>query len=364
MSKIMRRLGAVLGAVTLLGSMAACSPAAAPDYTLVRYEYETNGKRSFDKCVQPSTLGDVLANDEIFALPVSLRTWNIRPQGQGGDSNTPVYTGTKPQPATKDRPAQPGPEVSVFAKTEFYLNTSCKEQKPDGSLVTPDDSAKSPIVRFWEATGRRYGVASDGETGFSQDGWNNMLQATLVPAMEKAVRSSSRNFDGDDLDSNTNNVWSLMERQMGATFSAELNASVGGGDYFCGPTYKRNADGSAAVVSWTEPVPDPNKPGAYIDQPKKGICPPVRISITDVNFKDERIAAARIESYAQDQRNQAALSKAEADKQVASLAKDPNVMRLKEMENERAIAEACAKPGANCTLIQGVGGGVNVNAGK
>lgn len=382
MNRTAKRLGIFFGGAALLTALAACSPSAAPDYILVRYEKAVNGPAKFQKCIQPSTKGDALTNDQTFALPVSLRTWNIRPEGQGGDSAAAVQTGTRPQAATADTPAQVGPEVKVYTKTEFFLNTACKQQDQAGKIVDavnsdgavikgegdkPDpkaDSARSPIARFWEATGRRYEVASDGTDGFDDSKWTDMLQATLVPAMEKAVRSSSRLYDADDLDANTDNVWATMEKQMGITFSAELNASVGGGDYFCGPSYKRNSDGTAAVVDWTEPQADPAKPGQFIDVAKKGTCPPVRITITDVVFADPKIAEARAESYAQDQRNNAALNKAKADKQIADLAKDPNVLRIREMENERAIAEACSRPGANCTLIQGVGPGVNVNAGK
>jgi hypothetical protein len=374
MNRIVKRGLALVGAVVVLGGMAACSTTAAPDYVLIRYEKGVNGGLKFESCLQPSQKGDAAVNDQTFALPVSLRTWNIRPEGQGGDSSNAVQTGTLPQPATETQPSQVGPEVKVFTKTEFFLNTACKQQDKEGEIVhavDPEgkkkedaaaDSAQAPLARFWEATGRRYDVATDGESGFSEDNWVKMLQATLVPAMEKAVRSSSRLYDADDLDANTGNVWATMEKQMGVTFSAELNASVGGGDYFCGPTYRRNSDGTAAVVDWTEPVVD--AAGKITEKAMKGTCPPVRITITDVVFAQEGIANARAEAYAQDQRNNAALSKAKADKAIADLSRDPNVMRIREMENERAIAEACARAGANCTLIQGVGPGVNVNAGK
>lgn len=365
MNRHVKRGVAVLAGVTLLGSMVACSTTAAPDYVLVRYDKGVNGGLKFKNCLQPSQKGDAAVNDQTFALPVSLRTWNIRPEGQGGDSSNAVQTGTLPQKATATTSAQPGPEVKVYTKTEFFLNTACKEQDKDGKILGDGkDSANSPVARFWEATGRRYKVAEDGEDGFSEENWVTMLQSTLVPAMEKAARSSSRNFDPDDLDANTGGVWTLMEKQMGPTFSAELNASVGGGDYFCGPSYKRNPDGSAAVVTWTVPEADPDKPGQYIEKPQSGTCPPVRISITDVVFADPAIAAARAKNYAAEQEANANLTKARSDKAVADLAKDPNVMRLREMENERAIAEACARSGANCTLIQGVGPGVNVNAGR
>lgn len=373
MRVISRGLAALGAAAVLLTGLTGCSTTAAPDQVLIRYEKGATGGLAFEKCLQPSQKGEGAINDQTFALPVSLRTWNIRPEGQGGDSTNAVQTGTLPQPAANGKPAQVGPEVKVYTKTEFFLNTACKQQDKDGKIVPavdakgvkkddPNaDSAQAPLPRFWEATGRRYEVASDSEDGFSEENWVNMLQATLVPAMEKAVRSSSRLYDADDLDANTNNVWAVMEKQMGVTFSSELNASVGGGDYFCGPTYKRNSDGTAAVVDWTEPVIEGGK---LVEKPMKGTCPPVRITITDVVFADPGITSARSEAYAQDQRNNAALSKARADKEIAELAKDPNVMRLKEMENERAIAEFCTRQGANCTLIQGVGGQVNVNAGK
>jgi hypothetical protein len=366
---ILKRGLAVVGAGALLAGLAACSTTAAPDYVLVRYEKGVNGGLAFESCLQPSQKGDAAVNDQTFALPVSLRTWNIRPEGQGGDSANAVQTGTKPQPATETASAQPGPEVKVFTKTEFFLNTSCKEQDKDGKVIAEGkDSPKSPVARFWEATGRRYEVATDGESGFSEDNWVNMLQSTLVPAMEKAVRASSRNFDADQLDANEGNVWALMEKQMGATFAEELNASVGGGDYFCGPTYRRNGDGSAALVEWTVPTPDPAKPGQYIEAPAKGTCPPVRISITDVVFADPKIAEARAKNYAAEQEANANLTKARSDKAVADLAKDPNVMKLREQQNALDLerertrqVELCSKTTGAVCIVGGGNTGVNIN---
>lgn len=365
--KIFRVAGLIAVGVLATSSLAACGTPAAPDYLLVRYDKKVNGGGlSFKQCVQPSKKAGSTYNDQNFAMPVSLRTWNIRPEG--GDTATPVQTGTKRRsvPGDKVGATQPGPDVNVYTKTEFYLNTDCGKANAEG-LSTDKNS---PIVRFWENTGRRYGVAGEGESAFSDEGWKRMLLNTLVPAEEKAVRSSSRNFDADDLDGNTSGVWAQMEQQMANAFIAELQASIGGGDYFCGPQYRRDpVTGQPMIVTWNETAPDPSKPGQFIQVPKSGTCPPVRISITDVSFSDSGVAAARAKVSAAQLNKQAADIDAQSKVDVANKLKEAGAEGaavqaqqndlLKEQEHTKQV-EACAK-NPNCTVIVG-NAGVNVGA--
>ena len=361
-------VGALLG-----GSAVACSTAAdQPDYLLVRYSKEVGGGISFKECVQPSRKTGTTWNDQNFVLPISLRTWNVRPEG--GDSDKPVQTGTKRTvvPGSKTNETRPGPDVKVYTKTEFYLNTDCGKATEGKST-----DKNSPVVRFWENTGRRYTVATDGTApdggedggGFNAVGWNNMLINTLVTASEKAVRSASRNYDADDLDSNVGGVWQQMEQQMSKDFVTELNASIGGGDYFCGPQYRRDAaTGVATKVAWTEQVPDPAKPGSFVPQEKSGTCPPVRISITDVVFADAGTAAARANVSAAELNRQAdsinsqskvdtANKLKEAGAEGAEVQRQQTQLQL-EQERTKQVQACAANP--NCTVVVGGGSGVIV----
>ena len=345
-----RGLRVAAAGAAVVAVLGACATTAGPDEVVAQYAIGVNGGNTFKECIQPNTKGDGTVNDENYVLPVTLGTWNIRPDGQGGDSSTPITSGTLPKKV--EGTTQAGPEVDVYTKTEFYLNTDCGKKDAAGNFT----DVNAPLIQWWEKTGRRFYRANpDG------DWWRDMLLNTLVPAVEKSVRQGARGYDADVLDAGTDNSWARMEAQLAPMFETELTTAMGGANYFCGAQYARNSDGSIRTVRWQETA---LKAGQVVTAEKGGPCPPVRISILDVKMHDLAITAARNGAYVAEQESKARLTKARADKQVADLAQDPNVMRLREMENERAIAEACAR-GSGCTLIQGVNpGGVNVTAGK
>lgn len=337
------RITAAALVAVLAAPLAGCSTRAGADEIYLYYASGAGDDKKFVECIEPGTAGSYPLDDEIFALPTSLRTWNIRPQG--GDTDQPVKSGSKPVGN------QPGPEVVIYATADFYLNTDCKAGKD------------SPVVKFWENTGRRYGVSTDGEGGFKDDAWKTVLLNTLVPAEEKALREQTRNYTADELDANLGGVWGRMEKQLGALFNAELRAKVGG-DYFCGTGYGRGGD-----VEWTEWVPDGvDEQGVakVREEKRKGACPPVRISITDVNFADAGIAASRAAVFKAEQDAKAKLIAAQAEldqsRILGEAAKNESYLKLKQIEAELEAAKACAS-NPNCTLVVGASG-VTVNTGK
>jgi hypothetical protein len=313
----MSRLAAAFAAVALILGVAGCSTRPPADEVYLFYKDGSVDKKAFQECVEPNGKGPWQANNKVFALPTSLRTWNIRPAG--GDTDQAIKSSSKP-----GSNGQPGPEVLVYATAEFYLNTHCGADAKD---------KESPVVRFWEQTGRRYKV-SEGDATFSEEGWRTMLLNTLVPAEEKAIREVTRNYSADELDANLGGVWKRMEQELGTTFLAELKAKTGG-DYFCGPGYDRAR-------------PD---------------CPPIRISITDVNFVDQGIAEARARVFKAEQDAKAALIAAQSQVDVANklsqAGRDAGYIRIKELEAQLEAAKACAS-NPNCTLIVGASAGVNV----
>jgi len=248
----------------------------------------------------------------------------------------------------------------VYATADFYLNSDCKA------------GAKSPIVRFWESTGRRYGISADGEDGFNQGNFNRMLLNTLVPAEETALRQETRKFGADVLNDNIGNVWTTMERNLAPTFQRTLEDKLGG-KYFCGTGFAGGAE-----VEWTEwqavtedeegsaPALDASGQPVYREVKKKGSCPPVRITITDVNFKDPKIADARARAYAAEQDANAKRIEAQGEADRAAILEgvgnSPGYVRLQEIEAQKQAAEAC-KVSKNCTVIIGDPGNTSLPVG-
>lgn len=349
-NRFVRVAGAVALAVSLAATTAACATRAPSDQIVLYYKSGAGDDKKFGECIKPGKSGSYPVDDEIYYLPTSLRTWNLRPSG--GDSDQPIRSGTKP------KGDQPGPEVAIWATADFFLNTDCRA------------GASSPIVKFWENTGRRYGVSKDGEEKFDEGAWKRMLVNTLAAAEEKALRTLTRAYDADALDANTGGVWADIERRMSATFQNELRAKVGG-DYFCGTGYNGGND-----VDWVELVDDGvDEQGLpkVKEEKRRGACPPVRITISDIGFADPGIAAARAKVFEAEQNAKAALIAAQSQVDVANklalAGKDPGYVRLRELEVQLAIADKnleaareCAK-NPNCTVVVTTGGsGVNVTA--
>lgn len=339
--------------LVLAGTQVGCS-AERTESNEIKLVYKSGygDDRVFDRCIAPSTAGDWIADNDVFVLPTGKRSWNIAPSPDA-DEDQPIVSGTVPKTDPDSGESRPGPTVDVWLTTDFYLNWDCGFDQTK-SLTGQKGSKDSPVVTFFNRTGRSAEMSSnDGD--FDEGKWKTMLRTTLAKVEIDVIQAETRKYDADDLDANIGDVYTRMEAAMGPAFQKALNAKMNG-DYFCGVEY----DGGK-TVEWVERTVD--AAGKLVESEKAGTCPPVRIDITSIDLHDPAIRDARVQTYVQEQQAKAAGVKAKSDKAVADLAKDPNVMRLKEMENQRAIAEACAR-GANCTLIQGVGGGVNVTAGR
>lgn len=330
-----------LGLVAIVGSTtAACSTRADADEIILYYAAGAGDNKEFKECIKPGQAGSYPIDDEIYSLPTSQRTWNVRPDG--GDSKIPITSGSKPS-----GDGQPGPSVSIFATADFYLNVDCSNKKA------------SPIVQFWERTGRRYGIATDGENGFDNKKWITMLLNTLVPAEEKALREQTMRYLADDMDANIGAVWSKIEAQLGTTFMTELKAKLGG-EFFCGTGYA-----GGRKTTWEEPILNAdgtvvvNTDGTTKTRKVEGTCPPIHISISDINFTDPGIAEARNKVYKAKSEAEAAMIAARAEVAKAGLlstaANDPAYLRLKEIEARLEAAKACAA-NPNCTMIVGADG--------
>lgn len=351
-----RIAGIVLAVIGVMIAAVGCSTRAPADSIVLYYQSGAGDDRRFVECIEPGTSGKYPVDDEVFALPTSLRTWNIRPDG--GDTNVPINSGSKPSQAigTDGKPTgatQAGPEVNIWATADFYINTDCA------------GGESSPVVQFWQKTGRRYGISADGEDGFDVGRFIGMLKNTLAPAEEAAIRQQTRLYLADDMDANVNDVWTIMSRQLGPVFNAQLREKVGG-DYFCGPGFVRGQD-----VDWVEYVADgvdANGLPRFKEDRKRGKCPPVRITITDVGFANPDIARARAAVYTAEQEAKAKVTAARAELDAANIlgqaASNEAYLRAKALDAQLKAAEAC-RANPNCTvIIDGSGAGVGLTVGR
>ncbi len=346
----MRLLRGIATASIAIGTLAAgagCSTRAGYDEVILYYGAGAGDNNAFVQCINPGKAGTYPLDDQVYSIPTSLRTWNIR--RQGGDTDKPIESGTRP-----GVDGQPGPHVVTFASADFYINTDCRA------------GANSPVVKFWETLGRRYDISADGGDGFDQKAFVKLLLNTIVPAQEKSLAEGTRFYTADDLDANTHGERGELERRMAPLFAAELRAKLGG-DFFCGIGYQRGAD-----VEWTEWVADGTEADGrpkVREEKRKGSCPPVRISITDIDYADVGIAQARANVYKAEQEAKAKLIAAQAELEQARIlgqaASNEAYLRYKQIQAQLAAADAC-KANPNCTvIIDGTGNaGVTVGTAK
>lgn len=343
-----RKVTAGFIAFATVASLVACTGVKPePDSIILYYKAGSGDDKVFQQCVPGGTTGPWAADNNVYELPRNLRTWNIREDG-AGDSKDPIRSAS----------STPGAEIAIYTSADFYLNTYCGADNKDKN---------SPIVQFWEQTGRRKwngkSIADDGEGKFNEDAWRAMLQNTLVTVQEKVLRAESRKYTPEALDGNLEGVWQKMEQQLGVSFQKEMNAKVGG-DYFCGAGYKNGEE-----VRWMEWVPDglddKGNP-KFKEEEKRGTCPPIRISINDVNMANPEFAAARLRVLVAEQTAKAALIDAQSKVDVANKLKEAGnpevVLEIERLKTELAMAQACAS-NPNCTLIMG-GSDVTVTPGK
>lgn len=330
MKKSLRLVGLFAVGALAVGA-AGCSTKPEPDEIKLYYRGGPTEVKKFDNCIEPNTKGDAEYNNTIVTLPTSQRTWNIAKNG--GDTNTPIESPTAQitteDPTTKVKSTTPGPLVHVYMKTDFFLNTNCGD---DGGIVR----------KFWENLGRRYKVNL--EESNQVENWKNMMLQTIVPALDRSVRATTRQFTADQLVYDLDSTWTNMANKIGESFQKELKAIVGD-DYFCGVTYQRG-----------------------------GECPKLNPSIIDIDFANQELQKSRDNVLKAQQDALAQLTAARAKvaeaNELAKVSRNPQYLEFEKLERELEIAklnlqaaQACAT-NPNCTLIVGVNGNVNVGAGN
>lgn len=326
---VTKRLCAImLGALLLAGTAACATVPPSPDVMGLHYSIGEVDGYKFNKCVPSGTNGDSLVNDEIYWLPVNLRTWVIDDMPDPTDPNkSAIAPGadsanvtTVPAKPEKDQPS--GVQVKVSTKTSFYLNTFC-------------DASGGVAREFWEKLGRKHGADT-------AEGWRKMLEAEFVTILAAAIKDVVRNYPADDFVANKDGIHTTIQTEVSKQLAAEFSR-VTGGKFFCGPTFNRT----------------------------KQDCPDLEVRITGAELADRALQAARNEKQKQVELAAAALAKAEGESkalleeargkknaaaEIAALYNNPGWVKLQEtILKTQALIEAC-KAAKECKLIVGPDG--------
>ena len=315
-----RSLKATALAVVLALGLSACATTVDPDFVGLYYAQGQSDGNHFDHCVDPGT-SETEWNNSIIFLPRSVRAWNIAPNSN--DQKNPITVASKPQ---EGQPS--GVQVNVWAIANMTLNTDCGKDNKGGV-----------VNQFWESIGRRYKADTT-------EGWKNMMEVTVVPALTTAIRNTSRGYTADDLVANKDGILNEVQQQVSVLFASELER-LAGGKYFCGPDFKGS-----------------------------GACTPVQISVVDVDYSDPGIQDAR--NNKQKALEQAAAQLAEAQgtanakiaaaegdvkaaNAVRSLYNNPAWVKLQLAQKQLEVAQACAAS-PKCTMVMDASGNLQIHA--
>ena len=305
-----------MAAVAALFAMSACSTVAPNDEVGLYYMQGPSDGDQFKKCIDPGKTGAPEWNNQMVLLPTSVRTWVISPE-PGADSKDLITVSAKPE---EGQPS--GVQVNVWTKTNFKLNTYCDKE---GGVAR----------QFWETLGHRY----DANT---VEGWDRMLLAEFVPTQQKIIADVVRQYSADDLVANKNGIRAQAQTDVGTQLATEFNR-ITGGPFFCGPSFNR----------------------------LHSECPPLVLSIINVEFSDPGIQQARNEKQKAIELGAAKVAAAEAEARatvaeaegkanaaakLAALYNNPGWVALqKQLASTNALIEAC-KVAKECRLIVGADG--------
>lgn len=307
-----RRLprGVVLGvaAAVVAAGATGCTTTPQPDEIVLHYHGGPFEGNNFDRVILPGTsAGNWNVADTRVFLPTNLRTWNVAPGS--ADQDVPFVA-----------PSADNVPVAVWLQVNMLLNTN----HDDGG----DDFEGGTLREFWEVIGKRYDANTD-------EGWREMMLVTVVPALTKAVTDTVRSYEADPLVYNTDGIYPEVQTRIGRLFLDEL-IRLSGGEFFCGtsfvPTW-RNGDGS---------------------------CPAPELILTNIDFANPAIQAARDERRVEEEQAAARLVEAEghtqAQEELNAALSDPDYLAYliaqMELQAAQAQAQACQQS-ANCTVIGG-----------
>lgn len=242
-----------------------CGNTVAPDTLGVKYSDGWIEGKKFDKILEPGSTDAMLINDEIYELPLNQRSFRVE-QDETADVNGRLVVPAGGENATR---------VAFEFAMAFKLNT---QTTPFTDPVTGKHYDGGMAQKFYEELCRRYNCADGGFKG--------LLLDRFYPSAQAAFKDEARRFNPDELVNNvavkttvekivngekkTEEVMrpaqEILLEAVGQRFLVLLRKQTGG-EYFCGPTFDRNA--------------------------KTRTCPPVELLISSVDYENPKVQESR-----------------------------------------------------------------------
>jgi regulator of protease activity HflC (stomatin/prohibitin superfamily) len=324
MKKSLRLALSVVGVFLLSSLLTGCSTSAPVDKMGLKYGGGPIEGNHFEGVVESGSGAQVLGPfDNIVWLPAGQRNYIISKNAEEGDRQTVDFVSA---------PAKGGVLFDFEVAVYFKLNTRTDDI---------EGFKGGTLRKFWEQIGKKYKANTSG-------GWDKMLNDQLRQIIETSMRQRVFNYTPDELYANligeasgTEDAILKIQDDIAKSIKDNIN-TVLGGQFFCGPTFDRNAKG----------------------------CPDFKFIIKSAQPHDETTIAS-YEKQRQSLNNiivaqnnaQAKIKEAEGTKAAADAISNTATPEYVALLQAQAMQE-CAKNN-NCTLVfNGSSGGVNINTGK
>jgi regulator of protease activity HflC (stomatin/prohibitin superfamily) len=323
MTKWLRRAVLALVVVAIGASTASCSQTAAVDRIGLYYTGGPLQGQHFEKVVEPGSGATFLGiADGIKWLPAGQRNYIVSKETTEGDRQTVDFVRV---------PAKGGVDMDFEISVYFKLNTHT-EDIPGYEGGT--------LRKFWEQIGKKYDADNE-------DGWDRMLNDNFRKVIEASMRQKVFSYTVDELFANFEGEASghedailKIQSEIAAQLKNNINTTLGG-SFFCGPTFDRD------------------KPACPDFQFNITSAQPAQEAVRD-SYSAQRVAANKVVTA----QNEAQATRAQAEGTAAAQNALRGQITNEYLELQRIEALKLCAQNPNCTIINGGGSNVIVDAGR